>query len=230
LLRQALNVLPILLFWQMTAFVFLDVYQQVWKYVSRTDVLVIMKAVSFAAALTGAVIYAVWRLKFPVSVLILYTVLSTGFLGGMRLVQGYLKPERARAKGRPGKKIMIYGANAEGELLLRRIFANLGPSCRPIGFLDDDPQKRGDKIHGLPVMGNFSDLPLLKELHDIEEIYIAAEENMNGDLQRLLNMCERLQVKYQFVAITFSTEKSRFSGLVLGEVDSDLKPQIAAVR
>ncbi|MGH7451064.1 MAG: sugar transferase, partial [bacterium] len=140
LLRQALDVLPILFFWQMTAFVFLDVYQQVWKYVSRTDVLVIMKAVSFAAVLTGAIIYPVWRLKFPVSVLILYAVFSISFLGGVRLVQGYLKPEHARAKGRPKKKIMIYGANAEGELLLRRIFANLEPGGCPIGFLDDDPQ------------------------------------------------------------------------------------------
>ncbi len=230
LLRQALDVLPILFFWQMTAFVFLDVYQQVWKYVSRADLLVIMKAVLFAAALTAAIIYPVWRLKFPVSVLILYAVLSISFLGGVRLVQGYLKPERVHANGRPKKKIMIYGANAEGELLLRRIFANLGPGGCPIGFLDSDPQKRGDKIHGLPVMGNFSDLPLLKELYGVEEIYIAADESMNGDLQGLLDMCGVLQVKCQFVATTFSTEKSRFSNLVLGEVHLDLNAQVVAAR
>lgn len=230
LLRQTLDVLPILFFWQMTAFVFLDVYQQVWKYVSRTDLVVIMKAVLFAAALTGAIIYPVWRLKFPVSVLILYAVLAIGFLGGVRLVQSYLQPEPARAQDRPEKKIMIYGANAEGELLLRRIFANLGPGGCPIGFLDDDPQKRGDKIHGLPVMGNFSDLPLLKELYGIEEIYIAAEENMNGDLQRLLDMCGALQVKCQFVATTFSTEQNRFPDLVLGEVHLDMNTQVAAAR
>lgn len=218
LLRQARYVLPVLLFWQMTAFIFLDVYQQVWKYVSRTDALVIMKAVSFAAALTGAIIYPVWRLQFPISVLILYTILSIVFLGGIRLVQSYLKPEHARAKDRPKKKIMIYGANAEGELLLRRIFANLGPNCRPIGFLDDDPQKRGDKIHGLPVMGNSSDLPLLKELYGIEEVYIAAEDSMNGDLQRLLDICVTLQLNCQFVATTFSTEKGRLPNPVLGEV------------
>ncbi|MCI0696552.1 sugar transferase [candidate division KSB1 bacterium] len=230
LLHQAFGVLPLLLFWQMTAFVFLDVYQQVWKYVSRTDLLVITKAVLFAAALTGAITYPVWRLKFPLSVLILYAILSISFLSGVRLVQGYLKPERARAKGRHKKKIMIYGANAEGELLLRRIFANLGPSCCPIGFLDDDPQQRGDKIHGLPVMGNFSDLPLLKELYGIEEIYIAAEEHTNGDLQRLLDMCGALQVKCQFVATTFSTEKSRLPDLILGEGRLDMNTPVAAAR
>jgi FlaA1/EpsC-like NDP-sugar epimerase len=192
--------------------------------------LVIMKAVLFAAALTAAVIYPVWRLQFPVSVLILYAVLSIGFLGGMRLVQGYLKPERAHAKGRPKKKIMIYGANAEGELLVRRIFANLEPGGCPIGFLDDDPQKRGDKIHGLPVMGNFSDLPLLKELYGVKEIYIAADEHTNGDLQRLLDMCDALQIKCQFVATTFSTKKSRFPNLAPGEAQLDMNTQVAAAR
>ncbi|MGH7599881.1 MAG: sugar transferase [bacterium] len=230
LLRQVYSILPILLFWQMTAFVFLEVYQQVWKYVSRPDLVVIMKAVLFAAALTGAVIYPVWRLNFSLSVLILYALLSIGFLGGVRLVKSYLQPESARAKNRPKKKIMIYGANAEGEILLRRIFANLGPSGSPIGFLDDDPQKRGDKIHGLPVMGNFSDLPLLKEVYGIEEIYIAAAENMNGDLQRLLDMCGALQVKCQFVATTFSTENARLSDVVLGEAHLDLKARVAAAR
>ncbi len=228
--QRALDVLPVLLFWQLTAFVFLDVYQQVWKYVSQADLLVIIKAASFSTALTAAVIYPIWRLKFPVSVLILYAFLCIGFLGGMRLVLNYLKQKIAGAKIRSGKKIMIYGANAEGELLLRRILANLGPDCRPIGFLDDDPQKRGDKIHGLPVMGNFSDLPLLKELYGIEEIYIAADESMNGDLQRLLDMCGALQVKCQFVATTFSTEQSRLPDLVLDEVHLDLNPQVAAAR
>jgi hypothetical protein len=230
LLQQIYIVLPILLFWQMTAFVFLDVYQQVWKYVSRTDLVVIMKAVLFATALTGAVIYPALRLRFSLSVLILYPVLAIGFMGGLRLVQSYLQPAPARAKGRPKKKIMIYGANAEGELLLRRIFANLGPSGCPIGFLDDDPQKRGDKIHGLPVLGNFSDLPLLKEVYGIEEIYIAADENMNGDLQRLLEICGALQVKCQFVATTFSTENARLAGAVLGGAHLDLKAQMAAAR
>jgi len=228
LLRQAHHVLPILLFWQMTAFVFLDVYQQVWKYVSRTDLLVIIKAVLFATAFTAAIIYPVWRPKFPVSVLILYAVLCIGFLGGMRLVQGYLKSGLASAKVQPGKKIMIYGANAEGELLLRRIFANLGPSGCPIGFLDDGPLKRGDKIHGLPVMGNSYDLPLLKELYGIEEIYIAAYENSNGDLQHLLSLCDKLQVKYQFVATTFSTDEIQLSNLVVNE--AYLESQIATVR
>jgi lipopolysaccharide/colanic/teichoic acid biosynthesis glycosyltransferase len=225
--RRTLYVLPLLLFWQMTAFIFLDVYQQVWKYLSQADLLVIIKAASFSTALTAAVIYPIGRLKFPVSVLILYAVLSIGFIGGTRLVLSGLKQKSAGAKTRPGKKIMIYGANAEGELLLRRIFANLGPSGFPIGFLDDDPQKRGDKIHGLPVMGNSSDLPLLKELYGIEEIYIAAEENMNGDLQRLLEVCGALHVKCQFVATTFSTEQSRFSNLVLNEVSLDTQAAAA---
>lgn len=207
LLNQALYVLPILLFWRLTAFVFLDVYQQVWEYASKTDLLVIMKAVLFATAITTAIIYPFGHVKFPISILILDAILCIGFLGGFRLLRSYLKSKLSDKKIRPRKKIMIYGANEEGELLVRRILANLGPLGYPIGFLDGDPQRRGDKIHGLQVMGNSYDLPLLKELHGIEEIYITESESANGDLPRLLRVCEELHVKYQFVATTFSTEK-----------------------
>jgi FlaA1/EpsC-like NDP-sugar epimerase len=112
---------------------------------------------------------------------------------------------------------MIYGANPEGELFLRRILADLGPDGCPIGFLDGDPTRRGGKIHGLEVMGNSYDLPLLKELYGIEEIYIAASENGNGDLEHLLRLCGKLHVKHKFVATTFSTEEIRLSTQVAGE-------------
>ena len=44
------------------------------------------------------------------------------------------------------------------------------PQIKPIGFLDHDPQKQGSTIHGLKVMGNAYDLPVLKKLHNIEVV------------------------------------------------------------
>jgi hypothetical protein len=210
--RQALTVLPILLFWQTTVFVFWGTYQQVWRYASKKDLLMIMKAILLATTVTAAVIYPFADRQFPLSVLILNAIFCIVFLGGMRLLLSSFQSSPVDAKKSPQKKIMIYGANAEGELLLRRILANLGPRGSPVGFLDSDPKQRGGKIHGLEVMGNSYDLPLLKELYGIEEIYIAAPENTNGDLSHLLRLCETLRINYRFVTTTFSTESEKNAG------------------
>jgi lipopolysaccharide/colanic/teichoic acid biosynthesis glycosyltransferase len=204
--QQALHVLPILLCWRFITFVFLEVYRQVWQYVSKTDLVVIIKAVLFATTVTAATIYPLGHVKLPVSVLILDAILCIGLLGSMRLLRNYYKLKKAGDKAKLDKNIMIYGANEEGELLVRRILANLGPSGNLAGFLDADPARRGDKIHGLPVMGNSYDLPLIKELYKVEEIYITACPNVNGDLQHLLGVCEQLKIKYHFVATTYSNE------------------------
>jgi FlaA1/EpsC-like NDP-sugar epimerase len=201
-----MEIVPILLLWQIPAFVCLGVYHQVWKYASMDDVVTIVKAIALATLLTSATIYALGRLPLPISVLILHAILGIGFLAGMRLARHYVKRKIAGAKTGPCKKIVIYGANAEGELLVRRIFANLGPPGNPIGFLDADPARRGGKIHGLDVLGDSYDLPLLKELYSIDEIYITPDENSNGDLQHLLRLCDQLQLKFQFVATTFSKD------------------------
>jgi len=210
--RQSLTVLPILLFWQTTVFVFWGTSQQVWRYAGRKDLLMIMKAILLATTVTAAVIYPFGDRQFPLSVLILNAIFCIVFLGGMRLLLSSFQSSPADAKKVPRKKIMIYGANAEGELLLRRILANLGPRGSPVGFLDSDPNQRGGKIHGLEVMGNAYDLPLLKELYGIEEIYIAAPENTNGDLSHLLRLCETLRINYHFVTTTFSTELEKNAG------------------
>jgi lipopolysaccharide/colanic/teichoic acid biosynthesis glycosyltransferase len=73
--RQALAVLPILLFWQMIAFVFLGIYQQIWSYASKEDLLMIMKAILLATALAGVTVYAFGKVQFPASVFILDAIL-----------------------------------------------------------------------------------------------------------------------------------------------------------
>ena len=215
--RQSLVVLPVLLFWQMIAFVFFGIYQQVWNYAGKEDLLMIMKAILLATALAGVIVYVFGSVQFPVSVFILDAILCIGFIGGTRLLRSSFQHRSAATKVRSQKNIMIYGASPEGELLLRRILADLEPYGCPIGFLDGDPARRGGKIHGVEVLGNSYDLPLLNELYGIEEIYIAASENNNGDLEQLLRICGKLHVKHKFVATTFSTEEIRLTNPVAGE-------------
>jgi FlaA1/EpsC-like NDP-sugar epimerase len=44
---------------------------------------------------------------------------------------------------------------------------------KPIGFVDDDPAKRGTRIHGLPVLGARGDIPALVEARRIDVVALA---------------------------------------------------------
>jgi FlaA1/EpsC-like NDP-sugar epimerase len=56
--------------------------------------------------------------------------------------------------------VLIVGAGEAGNVLAREIGRN-PTGYQVVGFLDDDPLKRGEWIHGAAVMGGSEDLPAI---------------------------------------------------------------------
>jgi len=213
---EALRFMPLLALLWFTAFVFLGVSQQVWEYVSKADLVMIIKAVLSTTAFAGILLLIV-ELQLSFMVVLLTGILSIVFMGGTRLALSLRKQQDSVSHERVRKNIMIYGANEEGELFLRRVMGNLGPKVQPLGFLDSDSMKRGGRIHGLPVLGNSSDLAMLKELHGIEEIYITERPNSNGGLDHLLQACRSAGIPYHFVMTSISTDSEWFTGSLVAQ-------------
>jgi len=67
---------------------------------------------------------------------------------------------------------LIIGAGNTGEYLVRELLRGES-KYKPVAFVDEDKNKIGTKIHGIPVKGNFADIPkIVKEL-DIKASIIA---------------------------------------------------------
>lgn len=210
LLRHGITILPVLFGWQIIGFTFLGAPHQTWRYFCQADLIVLVKVITVSVLLTVAVLYPFIKPTLLFSFWILYSILCLCFLSGMRFLISY-KESPSRKKSSPLKNVLIYGANREGELFTRRLLANLEPRVKPIAFLDYDLQKRGLTIHGIKVMGNAHDLPLLKNLHDIDEIYITVQDQANGDLKNLIKLCDEFQIKYHFVYTTYSSQNFEIS-------------------
>ncbi len=81
-------------------------------------------------------------------------------LGGARFVARtvYERPLRGfRAKD--ARRVLIVGAGDGGRLVLREILRNPALGLNPVGFVDDDPTKRGIRIDGVRVLGGTDDSP-----------------------------------------------------------------------
>ena len=87
---------------------------------------------------------------------IIDTLILIMLLGGLRLTRRVYRQYR-RADGRC--RILVYGAGDVGELVVRDMLQNRSYQYEPVAFLDDDPAKVGQRIHGLRVLGGRADLP-----------------------------------------------------------------------
>jgi len=69
----------------------------------------------------------------------------------------------------------------------------------PVGFLDDERKKKGRDIRGIPVLGNFSDLPVLIQDLNINEVLIAMPSANPDVLQKMVKACADLHIKCRTV-------------------------------
>ena len=100
-----------------------------------------------------------------------FTLLGVAAVRLAKRTLGIMSPRR-RNRGH-GKRTVIIGAGEAGEQLVRALKRETEAGYEPIGFLDDDPKKRGLVIHGVPVLGPRAKLPALVGLHRVEAVIIA---------------------------------------------------------
>ncbi|HWB95473.1 MAG TPA: polysaccharide biosynthesis protein, partial [Bryobacteraceae bacterium] len=91
---------------------------------------------------------------------------------GARLYRERILSVRATSK-RPRQYIVIVGAGDAGAALASEFINSPGRGFDPIAFLDDDPQKHGQLIHGVPVVGAPEDIATTHETTRATKVVIA---------------------------------------------------------
>ena len=87
----------------------------------------------------------------PRSVVVFDFLLLTVLTGGARLLRRTLAERPARAaRKRKARKVLVVGAGSGGQMVVREMQLNPNLGNRAIGFVDDDPRKRG---HAQPGAG-----------------------------------------------------------------------------
>ena len=174
-----LKSLPVIIGCKLMVFLLLGIYRGFWAYISTSDVFQYLRA-SFLASLASIVVVTfAYRFRdFSKGVFIIDWFITSALLLGVR-GSFRLFLETQKRKTLSGDKVLIYGAGRGGELLLREILNNKKLSVRPIGFVDDDPAKKGKKIQGYPILGSFETLEGLHVQHHLNGILISFND-VNG--------------------------------------------------
>lgn len=83
-------------------------------------------------------------------------------LGGVRLFYRMVVENRV-GPGGDAVPVLLYGAGELGHSVVRQIMVDRFSGFRPIGFIDDDPKKKGFVVGGQKVLGTGKDLAELVE-------------------------------------------------------------------
>lgn len=196
-LRSALAALPVVIAVQAVTNIFVGVHRGEWRFVSLPDLSLIFRAVIVGTTAIAFTLFLVAeRLQYvPRSVFILYALILALLMGGSRLFYRLLKDRHFST--RSGRKVVILGAGAAGEQLLRDLTRNHPNRYNIVAFLDDDPSKIGRQIHRVPIVASPDVLQDLIYRWDIDLVLIAVPSANDQQMQRLVTICEKAGVEFR---------------------------------
>ena len=167
-----------------------------WRFASMPDLVQIIKAVMFGTACVAFVAFVVTRLNFvPRSVFILYAFVLLMGMAGSRLTYRYFKDRHFSKTA--GRKVVILGAGAAGEQLVRDLRRHYSNVYNIVAFLDDDDKKIGRQVHGIPVSASCDVVADTVEKWGVELALIAMPSASDEEMQRLVSICRDAKIEYK---------------------------------
>jgi len=187
------STLPMVLACKLAALYGSGLYRRSWETFGLRDFTVVVRGVGLGSLLVVMLAVYGYRLEgFSRSVFVLDGLLLTlavimtrGSFRAMNLI--------AATKNKRSNRVLIYGAGAFGQLLVREMRANAHWSMNPVAFIDDDAQKAHTWIGGVPVRGSFGDLQRTMEKYNVDEVVLSSP-SVNGKLEQDIRaLCAQLQ-------------------------------------
>ena len=204
LLSTAAPFIPIFVVLQLASFAVFRLYTIMWRYSSLHTFQKILMAATLSTAAIISFTFFVKIEGISRSILIIDWLLVIFFSGGVRvLIRGmYAYKGRPLKNGDAYQRALIYGAGKAGELLLRSIQNERRVGIEVIGFIDDDPIKKGKYIHKSKVLGNSSMLGELVKKHKINHIFFSIPSLTGLEVRRMLKTIrERVEDKVEIRTI-----------------------------
>ncbi|MEI7625049.1 MAG: nucleoside-diphosphate sugar epimerase/dehydratase [Actinomycetota bacterium] len=219
----------------LVVFALSGMYRKWWRYFGHRDYEVVVRGVILSTlAMVGYIALikpitieakgsGVTALSAPIGVVALFFLLQVGLLGGARFAARAIteRPSRGFRPAKGAHAVLIVGAGDGGRMVLREILRNPNLGYRPIGFIDDDPRKRGLIVdNGIKVLGATADLARVLDEVGPDEVLLAIP-SAPGELRgRVVAACRDRSIAVRTLPTVFE--------LLQGE--GDVMRQVREVR
>ena len=213
--QAAMEFLPYYILASLVIFFLARMYSTMWSVAGVREALHVVAACGLASLVQIAGMMLL-QLSVPRSFfLVSFAALCAEELG-IRLSYRVVISLFGNHSKKAAKRIMIVGAGTSGSVILKEMTTSSLVNGCVVCFVDDDKNKAGKFLNGVPVAGNRNDIPRLAEEYKIDEIYIAIPSASARERKAIIEICRETgcQVKilpgiYQLINGEVSIAKLR---------------------
>jgi FlaA1/EpsC-like NDP-sugar epimerase len=175
-------------------FLRMGLYRAVIRYLETRAFLAMVQASLLAASLFALLVVVLDPPGLPWSALVIYAILSSGYVGATRLLaRQWLRQESVRPDRKP---VLVYGAGSAGRQLVQALRQLSG--YQPVALVDDNPDLQGRTILGLQVYPSLDMRTLVRRL-DVHMVILAIPSMGARPRADLLRQLESLAVEVRLV-------------------------------
>ncbi len=192
---------------KLALFAAFGLYSKLWRFVDQADFESIVKAVVVSSFV---LIVGLFLLPFgvadpPRGVMALDFLIALALVGGARFVVRAVveRPLRQPLVQRADTEVLIVGAGNGGQQVAHELRRNPELSSAVIGFVDDDPRKKGMLIAGYRVHGTTDDLPRILDDTKPDEVVIAIPSAPGALRLKVVTACRERDIPVRTLPTVF---------------------------
>ena len=180
------TIFSVVIFW------LLRLYKSIWRFASYSEFVRIVAATVITGLFHTAVITITVR-RMPISYYMFGILIQFLLVAGVRFSYRFVLLERGKKeKEESGNycRIMVIGAGAAGQTILREMSRAREVKGKICCIIDDNSNKWGRYIDGVPVVGGRDDIMVNAKKYKINQIFFAIPSASAEEKRDILNICK----------------------------------------
>ena len=195
-----ISVFIIVTLMKLLIFYYFRLYASIWRYASIEELMRVVAASIAGNALMISILFLM-ETNLPRSVYAMVFLLDMAFIGGIRLslrsLSHYFHSEKLEKKTQ--KRVMIVGGGDAGAMIIKELKNHYSLQSKPVVIIDDNKQKHGQSLIGVPITGGRDRIPEISEKYRVDEIIIAIPSASKKDISDIVNICKETGAKLKIL-------------------------------
>lgn len=163
------------------------------------------------------------KLHMPRSYYFMGYVLSIVLTGGSRiayrLLSSWTKKSTKGQEAEPADRVMVIGGGQAGQAVIREMMNSSHLNTKVCCVIDDNPNKRGRVLEGVPIVGDRNDIVEKVKEYKITRIVYAIPATTGANRKAILNICKDTGCRMQTVPGVYQILNEEVSVTKLRDVE-----------
>ena len=202
------SLVMVLLPYSLIVFLVFRFYSDIWRYLTVGDSVRFVTAVGTLALSMFLFMPLLDIFDLQFTTVIIFSIVLFLLLSVFRLSERLLFTLQRNVSTGDNQiltRVLLVGAGDTGSIALREIIQNKKLNLKPIGFIDDDPSKKGARIDGYLVMGGTTSINDIVASKQIDKIIISITDVGREKLKSIYSLCEKTGKPVLRARISFDT-------------------------